>query len=291
MKSHAVLLKLAEALDLDLLEDKHRTGPRKYSLKSLAKALLFRYLLRLSSDKDLIRKLKNFSELRKACRLKAVPHASTLSRARRRINLSGIFYQLVEKAKQLGLVKGFILSVDSTQFEAYLKGDKEAKLGYCAAKDEYIFGYKAHIVTDAESELPVAVVVTPANEHDSKQFLPLMKRIFRNFTYQVRKLLADSGYDAAYIRRFLREHNIEDIIDRNKRTKESFGKPKDPDYRKRVASERVNSHAKDGFALERFTFAGLKGAVQHIYACLSAMLYSAISCYLIGLKDWRRLVL
>jgi len=173
----------------------------------------------------------------------------------------------------------------------YLKGDKGAKLGYCAAKAEYIFGYKAHIVSDAESELPIAVVITPANEHDSKQFLPLVRMVLGDFTYEIKKLLADSGYDAGYIRKWLREHQIADIIDRNKRSGDDFGKPKDSDYKKRVASEMVNSHAKDGFALERFTFAGLQRALQHTYTCLSAMLYSAIASYLIGLKNWRKLVL
>ena len=291
MKTAKIILKLAEALDLELPEDRRRTGPKKYRLKSLALAILFRHLLRLSSDRDLVRKLQNFSELRKACKLKKVPSVSTISRARNRISLSGIFYQLVAKAKEIGLARGFILSVDSTQFEAYLRGDKEAKLGYCAAKDDWIFGYKAHIVTDAESELPVAVVVTPANEADSNQFFPLMKRVWKNFTHEVRKLLADSGYDAGYIRKWLREHGILDIIDRNKRRGNDFGKPKDPDYKKRSASERVNSHAKDGFALGRFTFAGLQRALQHVYACLSAMLFSAIGCSLLGMKDWRRLVI
>ncbi|MFH2021086.1 MAG: transposase, partial [archaeon] len=105
-------------LDLDLPEDKHIKGPKKYSLKSLAKALLFRHLLRLSSVRELSRKLQNCTELRKACGLKTTPHTSTLSRARNRINPSDISYQLVDKAKQIGLARGFILSVDSTPFEA-----------------------------------------------------------------------------------------------------------------------------------------------------------------------------
>lgn len=291
MKSHANLIKVAEALDFDLPEQKHKTGPKKYRLKSLAKAILFRYLLRLSSDRDLARKLKNWAELRRACGLKTAPHTSTLCRARNRINLADIFYQFVKKAKELNLIKGSILSVDSTPLKAYRKKDEEADLGYCAAKDEWIFGYKAHIVSDAEAELPIAVVMTPANDHDSTQFIPLMRRVLMHFTYEVNKLLADSGYDATYIRKWLREHQIDDIIDRNKRRGKEYGKPKDPDYNKRAVSERVNSHAKDGFALERFTFAGLQRAFQHTYACLSAMLSSAIACFTLGMKDWRKLVI
>jgi len=291
MKRNTVLLKLAEALDLEIEEDKHKTGPKIYSLKSLLKALFFRHLLGLKSDKDLIRKLENFPSLRKACKLKRTPSAATISRVRNKINFSEVFYQLVKKAKELGLARGFILSIDSTMFKAYLKGDKQAKVGYCAAKEVYIFGYKAHIVTDAESELPVAVVVTPANEHDSKQFFPLIKRIWNSFTYEVKKILADSAYDSAKIRQFLRKVGVLDVIDRNKRQGKNFGKPKDRDYRKRVASERVNSRAKESFGLESFTFSGIKRALQHTYCSLSAMLYSAIGCFLLGFKDWRKVVL
>ncbi|MEM2909218.1 MAG: transposase [Candidatus Bilamarchaeaceae archaeon] len=141
MKSHAMLLKLAKAINFGFLDEKDRSS------------------------------------------------LSTISRARKRIDLSEIFYHLVSEAKRLGLSKGFILAVDSTQFEAYLKGDKDARIGYCAAKKERIFGYKARIICDAESELPVAVVVTPANDRDPKQFLPLMKRVFRNFTYEIKNCL------------------------------------------------------------------------------------------------------
>ena len=289
MTSQKVLLKLADAVSfsfLDDTEDKSKTGPKIYRKSSLVKLLLMRYLLRLSSDRELIRKMKIFPQIRKACRLKKIPSASTLSRIRNKINLSDIFYHLVGKTKELGLSRGFILSVDSTQFKAYLQMDKEAKIGYCAAKEEFIFGYKAHIVTDAESELPVAIVVTPANEHDSKQFFPLVKRIWKTFTYEIKKILADSGYDSSKIRNFLRKIGVEDVIDRNKRKGKDFGKPKDNDYRKRVSSERVNSRAKDSFVLERFTFCGIRRALDHTYCCLSAMLYSAIGCFLLGFRDW-----
>ena len=292
MTRNTILIKLAEAVSFSFLdkEEQHKTGPKTYLKSALTKALLFRNLLGFSSDKELIRKMRIFPQILKACKLKKVPSASTISRARSRINLNEVFYFLVSKAKELGLSRGFILSVDSTAFEAYLKGDREAKWGYCAVKEEHIFGYKAHIVTDAESELPVAVVVTPANEHDSTQFFPLVKRIWKNFTHEIKKILADSAYDFSRIRSFLRKIGVEDIIDRNKRNGKDFGKPKDKDYRKRVSSERVNSRAKGSFCLEKFTFSGIKRALQHTYCSLSAMLYSAIGCFLLGFKDWRKIV-
>ena len=284
------LKKLAVAFGLPVPEGRHKTGPKKYSLESLAKTILFRHIFGMKSDREMARKLRIWKELRQACGLKDAPSYSTISRARDRIDLSEIFNSLVRKAKEIGLVKGFIISVDSTQFEAYLKGDREAKLGYCAAKDEFIFGYKAYIITDADSELPIAVVVSPANEHDSKHLKSLLKRVFKNFICEVKKLLGDSAYDSSAIRKFLRKIGIEDVIDRNKRRGREFPKIKDKDYRKRSASERVNSHAKGSFGLENFTFAGIRRALQHTYACLAAMLYSAIASFEMKNGNWRRVL-
>lgn len=284
------LKKLAAAFGLPVPGDRHRTGPKKYPLESLAKVILFRNIFGMKSDREMARKLCVWKELREACNLKDAPSHSTISRARDRIDLSEIFNSLVRKAKELGLVNGFIISVDSTPFEAYLRGDRGAKLGYCAAKDEWIFGYKAHIIVDANSELPIAVVISPANEHDSKHLKPLMRRIFRNFICEVKKLLADSAYDSSAIRKFLRKIGIEDVIDRNKRRGKEFPKIKDIDYRKRSASERVNSHAKGSFGLEDFTFSGIRRALQHTYACLAAMLYSAITSFQMKNENWRRVL-
>ena len=91
--------------------------------------------------------------------------------------------------------------------------------------------------------------------------------------------------------KFLRNIGVQDSIDRNKRQGKDFGKPTDKDYRKRVASERVNSRVQGSFGLESFTFSGIKKALQHTYCSLSALLYSAISCFLLGFKDWRKVVL
>ncbi len=284
------LKKLAAAFGLPVPDNRHRTGPKKYSLESLAKVLLFRNVFGMKSDREMARKLGIWRELREACGLKDAPSHSTISRARDRIDLSDIFNCLVRRAKEIGLMNGFVISVDSTQFEAYMKGDKEARLGYCAAKDEFIFGYKAHIIIDANSELPIAVVVSPANEHDSKHLKPLLRRVFRNFICEVQKLLGDSAYDSSAIRKFLRSAGIDDVIDRNKRRGKEFPKIKDKDYKKRSASERVNSHAKGSFGLEDFTFAGIRRALQHTYACLAAMLYSAIASFGMKNEKWRRVL-
>ena len=40
----------------------------------------------------------------------------------------------------------------------------------------YWFGYKLHLVIDALYELPVAFMLTPANESDTLQMKPLLKK-------------------------------------------------------------------------------------------------------------------
>ncbi|MEM4554703.1 MAG: hypothetical protein QXT25_02535 [Candidatus Anstonellaceae archaeon] len=51
------LRKLAAAFRLMVPDDRHRTGPKKYSLGSLAKAIIFRNIFGMKSDREMARKL------------------------------------------------------------------------------------------------------------------------------------------------------------------------------------------------------------------------------------------
>ena len=64
------------------------------------------------------------------------------------------------------------------------------------------YGYKLHVITDAETELPVAVTIAPANRHDKKFFHPLynkIKQLFRIGPFDNAKLLADAAYSIKFI--------------------------------------------------------------------------------------------
>ncbi len=82
----------------------------------------------------------------------------------------------VMKGKQVRL-----MAQDSTDVSAHSQNDLEARLGHrTPSKKEqfankstanaFVYGYKLHMIADAERELPLCFVVAPANRNDKKFF-------------------------------------------------------------------------------------------------------------------------
>lgn len=295
------LKKLVDTLDLSPLDRfqqkrRRRVGRKGNRMSSYAKAWLLRHILGIPSEAQLARKVKN-AEMRILCRFRKAPCKSSYCRARKRLGLLGIeflFCLLVQKAKELGLATGRIVAVDSTDFEAYCNGrkklkfrsDKDARWGHSTTKGR-VFGYKLHYFVDAESELPLAAIVLPASRHDAFAFFPLFDKLLKLFS-AIWKLLADCGYDALEIRK--RIGGMKAAIARNGRGKFESENPKDQDYRKRAAIERVNSRGKIELGLDNLKMRGLWAATFHATEVLCSMLYAAIGSFLAGFSDWRSIV-
>lgn len=86
-----------------------------------------------------------------------------------------------------------------------------------------ILGTKIHVAVDCNS-LPVSIVISPANEHDSTRFIDVIKNISNylddDTIEDIVAVYADKGYDAGTIREYLRSRNIRDCIPkRNFKTK------------------------------------------------------------------------
>ena len=43
------------------------------------------------------------------------------------------------------------------------------------------FGWKPYILCDSKSELPLDIMITPANTYDSTVAIPLIKQFFKNY--------------------------------------------------------------------------------------------------------------
>ena len=99
-----------------------------------------------------------------------------------------LFEQVVTQERSDGVIGSEYVALDSTEISAWEKpepngkptSDQEAAWG--SKRDSHgnqkaWFGYKTHIAYDCQSELPIAIVVTPANVHDSKEALPLMEKV------------------------------------------------------------------------------------------------------------------
>ncbi|GEM_PF-165952 len=82
-------------------------------------------------------------------------------------------------------------------------------LGYDGFK--HISGTKIHVAVESNG-LPVSIVIGPANEHDSTRFIDVMESISEYLVddpnKQIGSAYADKGYDARYIRNYLRNNGI-----------------------------------------------------------------------------------
>ena len=76
--------------------------------------------------------------------------------------------------------------------------------------------------------LPISIRTSPANQHDSTKFIDVLENIsdFLNddLIHAIISAYADKGYDAAYIRNYLRCYGINCNASHTKRTQRQFHK-------------------------------------------------------------------
>lgn len=127
-------------------------------------------------------------------------------------------------------------------------------------------GYKLHLdVTDAG--IPVSMLVTGANVHDSQAAIPLEMMTETRVTHLYS--LMDSAYDAEPIRSFIAARERIPIIDRNPRRKDArppFGPATVQHYKARSTVERANAHLKDWLIPSQIHLKGIE-KVSFILTC------------------------
>ncbi|MFH0774707.1 MAG: transposase [bacterium] len=203
-----------------LVKDRYSLqGAEGYDPISLYKAELLIYLGEVSSDRKLTSALCYNARLCLLCGFNFLktPSNGTFTNFRDRIGRD-IFYeilhQLIAQAITLKVIQGGDTAIDSTHIWACsskfgkktcnCKGkcqhprdysDPDAKWGY-KSKDYAFFGYKIHLIVDANSQLPLDVKVTPANESDSPQAKPLLTGAKkRHPEVKIDSTSMDSAYD------------------------------------------------------------------------------------------------
>jgi len=76
-----------------------------------------------------------------------------------------------------------IVALDSTPIKAYFKPSTEknpkiknpdAEWSYSKSKNGWYYGYKAHIIIDIETQIPIVCIVTPANISNQKMMRPFI---------------------------------------------------------------------------------------------------------------------
>ncbi len=195
-------------------------GPKGYEPTSIIYALVAMQVEKIQTVKDLVLSLKQNPVLRYCCGfnvLGQIPSESTFSRFFEKLTqnqeLESLFYGLVLKAKELNIVDGDHISIDSTKLDSFEVAkakkhiiDDGTNPNWGMKRDTNgnnirWFGWKLHILCDSKSELPLDILVTPASVYDGTvaitmidQFLERYNSIFSPSYYAM-----DSGYDFEYV--------------------------------------------------------------------------------------------
>ncbi len=189
MEKHEDVTPILSKINLNNIEKTinqpyHKTGAGRPPRKPLGifKALTIKQLRHIPSDRELYRRLWNDEALREIYDIeeKEKPyHPSQLTRFRNKVGperLTGIMNSLLEELVKGGIIKGETLALDATFIKAWSRRDPvDDSHGYSDPESRvgrdgktYDLGYKAHVAVDADSDMPVAVVVASANENQGR---------------------------------------------------------------------------------------------------------------------------
>ena len=319
MKKHEDVTSILSLINLDHIEKTikqpyHQTGAGRPPRKPLGifKALIIKQLRHIPSDRELYRRLWNDEALREICDIeeKEKPyHPSQLTRFRNKVGperLTDIMNSLIRELLEGSIIKGKTLALDATFIKAWSRRDlTDDSHGYSDPESRvgrdgktYDLGYKAHLAVDADSDMPVAVVVASANENEKKhteELLGKASRVVDGFGVVV----ADSQYSSKRVRDIIVEHGAESVIPypSNHRRGESvlrvdrFFRTSGSDVERRVygvgraSVERVNSRL-ELVGLDCLKFRGLRCVMVHVLLCIIVMLLVAVAALLLG-RPWK----
>lgn len=249
-KGH-ILRKIDSAIDLSFVNDLCRdtycldNGRPGWSPLVMFKIVFLQFLYDLSDymiEDELNDRLsfKMFAGLEVD---EAPPDHSSISRFRDRLGperFKDIFNQVVSMARDKGIVSDKLHIMDATDVKAKVDLYRIKKEYKETEPDTYIdnhspdkdarpgrkhggkpcYGYKAHVIMDAESEIILNVYTAPANTKEADLLEPLSKALS-----PPKVLTADKAYDHQDNHRYLSKKRIRNgIITRDNHTKEYIKK-------------------------------------------------------------------
>jgi hypothetical protein len=89
----------------------------------------------------------------------------------------------------------------------------EDKNGKPQVKKEYHFGFKAHIICDVKTELPMAYNVLTANSDEKKAMIEMIGKIPLQIRSRMEHLMLDRGYDSTEMIRAAKGAGIIPVVD------------------------------------------------------------------------------
>lgn len=204
----------------ELRKPSNSKGPKGYEPEVLIYSLIAMQVEKIDTIKDLVVKLKENPVLRYCCGfdvLGKVPSESTFSRFLEKLSnsesLEQIFHDLVIKAKELDIIDGEHISIDSTKLDSFEAAKPKKNIVHDGTNPNWgmkkdtngnnirWFGWKLYILCDSKSELPLDLLISPASNYDGTMALPLIKQFFENYkdTFKPKYYAMDSAYDLDYV--------------------------------------------------------------------------------------------
>lgn len=241
----------------------------------------------------LMKRLTNWS-FRTVAEMGGISH-STLVRANTYFLVNHVYEQfflsLVKRAYKEELIKGKFVAMDSSFVPTFSGKQEEGSEGWNGFKEAY--GFKLHLLIDAETKFPIALTVTNGLAGDSTLAIPLLKKA-RYWLKQCGYVLADKGYDDGKlvdfivkafsakagipIRKTNRGKNYSwKGATRNFQLKARGRSLKKSIYNRRTAVERVFSTLKRVFHLGKEEVRGILSFAKQVYLTLI--------CYMLSLFD------
>lgn len=142
----------------------------------------------------LMKKVTNWS-YREVAEIGGVSHSS-LVRANekflRKEVYAKFFIHLVKIAYRKGLINGRFVAMDSSFVKTFSKKQEEGSENWNGFKKAY--GFKLHLLIDAETKMPIALIIGNGVASDGTLAVPLLKKA-RPWLKRVGYVLADKGYD------------------------------------------------------------------------------------------------
>jgi hypothetical protein len=279
----AVLHSIPDEALMRSLEAQRKARRNDYPIRPIWNSLLAGIVFEHVGVESLRRELSRNAELRAVCGFdvfkgqNAIPPSYVYSRFFDKLFehhelIDSMFDELVDTLGQLLTDFGVRLAVDSKAIDSHGRPTKNSepdrrrdtdadwgvksysgvrKDGSAWEKIKRWFGYKIHLIVDADYELPVAYEVTKASTSDCTELLPLLEKLDEKhpeFLEQTKFLSADKGYDSQTNNRACWDtYRVKPIIDIRSTWKEQ------PDMPRQLFPERVDTiaYTEDGRVLCR----------------------------------------
>jgi hypothetical protein len=186
-------------------------------LRALWRAYVASFFLNLPHTNGLIRELQDDPQLRELCGFPygaPLPHRTTFNRFISRLDkhadlIEACFARVTNELKELLPDLGKEVAIDSSVIRTHSNPkndtDPEATWGVTHSPQsnnrdgiDWVFGYKVHMVADANYGIPLAQFVTTGSRNDSPELPALIERAKATYDwFSPEVAIADRGYDSA----------------------------------------------------------------------------------------------